>query len=83
MLALQDVKLSDLQKSGVLGSGAFGQVMLVKYEGQYMALKTLSKQQILEMGLQASLDRDPLENWPQLVLAVQLKPQCSCGLCLQ
>ena len=77
MLALQDVKLSDLQKIGVLGSGAFGQVMLVKYEGQYMALKTLSKQQILEMGLQASLDRDPLKNWPWLVLAIQLKLQCS------
>ena len=50
----QDVKLSDLEKIGVLGSGAFGQVMLVKYEGNYMALKTLSKQQILEMGLQVS-----------------------------
>lgn len=49
---MQDVKLSDLEKIGVLGSGAFGQVMLVKYEGQYMALKTLSKQQIIEMGLQ-------------------------------
>ena len=49
---VQDVKLSDLEKIGVLGSGAFGQVMLVKYEGNYMALKTLSKQQILEMGLQ-------------------------------
>ena len=51
---VQDVKLSDLEKIGVLGSGAFGQVMLVKYEGNYMALKTLSKQQILEMGLQVS-----------------------------
>lgn len=51
---MQDIKLSDLEKIGVLGSGAFGQVMLVKYEGQYMALKTLSKQQIIEMGLQAS-----------------------------
>ena len=51
---MQDVKLSDLEKIGVLGSGAFGQVMLVKYERQYMALKTLSKQQIIEMGLQAS-----------------------------
>ena len=48
------MKLSDLEKIGVLGSGAFGQVMLVKYEGNYMALKTLSKQQILEMGLQVS-----------------------------
>ena len=48
-----------------------------------MALKTLSKQQILEMGLQASLDRDPLKNWHQLVLVIQLKPQCSCGLWLK
>ena len=42
----------DLQRIAVLGSGAFGQVMLVKHEGKYMALKTLSKQQIVEMGLQ-------------------------------
>ena len=55
---MQDVKLSDLEKIGVLGSGAFGQVMLVKYEGNYMALKTLSKQQILEMGLQVSCSRN-------------------------
>ncbi len=57
---MQDIKLSDLEKIGVLGSGAFGQVMLVKYEGQYMALKTLSKQQIIEMGLQVSFSCQPL-----------------------
>ena len=60
LFGLQDVKLSDLEKIGVLGSGAFGQVMLVKYEGQYMALKTLSKQQIIEMGLQVSSSCLPL-----------------------
>ena len=59
---MQDVKLSDLEKIGVLGSGAFGHVMLVKYEGQYMALKTLSKQQIIEMGLQASSHAIPKTN---------------------
>lgn len=52
MLPWQDVKASDLQKIAVLGSGAFGQVMLVKHEGKYLALKTLSKPQIIEMGLQ-------------------------------
>ena len=36
----------------MLGAGAFGQVMLVKHEGKYLALKTLSKQQIMDMGLQ-------------------------------
>ena len=38
--------------------------MLVKYEGQYMALKTLSKQQIIEMGLQAS--SHPRSSQPRL-----------------
>ena len=50
----QDIKIGDLQRIAVLGSGAFGQVMLVKHEGKYMALKSLSKQQIVEMGLQVS-----------------------------
>lgn len=43
----------------MLGSGAFGQVMLVKHQGKYMALKSLSKQQILDMGLQVGM----LANW--------------------
>ena len=51
----QDIKATDLLKIAVLGSGAFGQVMLVKHESAYMALKSLSKQQILEMGLQVSM----------------------------
>lgn len=52
----QDIKAGDLEKIAVLGSGAFGQVMLVKHEGKYMALKSLSKQQILDMGLQVGKD---------------------------
>ena len=51
----QDIKATDLVKIAVLGSGAFGQVMLVKHESAYMALKSLSKQQILEMGLHVSM----------------------------
>jgi hypothetical protein len=47
----QDIRITDLQKVAVLGAGAFGQVMLVKHEGKYLALKTLSKQQIMDMGL--------------------------------
>ena len=73
-LALQDVKLSDLQKIGVLGSGAFGQVCWWS-PGRYLALKTLSKPQIVDMGLQASLDRVPLMLWHHAPpCAVQLTP---------
>ena len=35
----------------VLGAGAFGQVTLVKREGQYNALKTLAKMHIVQTGL--------------------------------
>jgi serine/threonine protein kinase len=58
----QDIKASDLVKIAPLGSGAFGLVMLVKHEGAYMALKSLSKQQILEMGLQVSTLLSQLNN---------------------
>ena len=64
----QDVRIGDLQKLAVLGAGAFGQVMLVKHEGKYLALKTLSKQQIMEMGLQV----------PCRALLCLLQPEASC-----
>ena len=38
----------------MLGSGAFGRVALVRHEGRYYALKTLSKAHVLATGLQAS-----------------------------
>jgi len=37
--------------------------MLVKHQGKYMALKSLSKQQILDMGLQVGM----LANWLTLL----------------
>ena len=58
-LCQQDIKATDLEKIAVLGAGAFGQVMLVKNEGKYMALKTLSKQQILDLGLQVCTSVSP------------------------
>ncbi|CAL8467781.1 g7319 [Coccomyxa elongata] len=63
----QDIKAGDLEKIAVLGSGAFGQVMLVKHEGKYMALKSLSKQQILDMGLQEHVKREK-----------QIMAECDC-----
>ena len=52
--ALQAISLRDLKRVAVLGAGAFGQVLLVKANGQYYALKCLNKEQIVKMGLQAS-----------------------------
>ena len=46
--------MSDLKKVATLGAGAFGQVQLVKYEDKFYAMKTLSKAQIIEMGLQVT-----------------------------
>ncbi|KAK9909485.1 hypothetical protein WJX75_003002 [Coccomyxa subellipsoidea] len=65
--AATDIKASDLVKIAPLGSGAFGLVMLVKHEGAYMALKSLSKQQILEMGLQEHVKREK-----------QIMAECDC-----
>lgn len=44
--------LADLKKVAVLGSGAFGQVTLVRQGSKYYALKTLAKAQVLANGLQ-------------------------------
>ena len=49
---VQAIALRDLRVIGQLGSGAFGQVSLVRYEGRYYALKALSKAHVLQAGLQ-------------------------------
>jgi serine/threonine protein kinase len=50
--APQKVTMADLEKVSILGSGAFGQVMLVRYQGKAYALKVLNKSHIVQMGLQ-------------------------------
>jgi hypothetical protein len=44
--------LDDFEKVAVLGAGAFGQVLLVRQGTDYYALKVLSKQHLLQTGLQ-------------------------------
>ena len=46
------MSLDDFEKVAVLGAGAFGQVLLVKRGVAYYALKVLSKQHLLQTGLQ-------------------------------
>ena len=46
------LSLDDFEKVAVLGAGAFGQVLLVKRGANYFALKVLSKQHLLQTGLQ-------------------------------
>jgi serine/threonine protein kinase len=46
------LSLDDFEKVAVLGAGAFGQVLLVKRGAEYYALKVLSKQHLLQTGLQ-------------------------------
>jgi hypothetical protein len=48
----QALKLEDLKHVAMLGSGAFGRVTLVQYEGRYYALKALSKAHVVQTGLQ-------------------------------
>lgn len=52
----QTLKPEDLRHIAVLGSGAFGRVTLVEYEGKTYALKTLSKAHIIQTGLQVRGD---------------------------
>ena len=44
--------MEDLKHVAMLGSGAFGRVTLVQYEGRYYALKALSKAHVVQTGLQ-------------------------------
>lgn len=46
------MSLADFEKVTVLGAGAFGQVLLVRQGPKYYALKVLSKQHLLQTGLQ-------------------------------
>jgi hypothetical protein len=46
------MSLDDFEKVAVLGAGAFGQVLLVRQGSSYYALKVLSKQHLLQTGLQ-------------------------------
>lgn len=53
----QAIGLDNLKHLAVLGSGAFGRVTLVQYEGRYFALKTLSKAHVVQTGLQVGVLR--------------------------
>ncbi|KAL4451289.1 hypothetical protein ABPG77_009361 [Micractinium sp. CCAP 211/92] len=52
------IGLDNLKHVAVLGSGAFGRVTLVQYEGRYFALKTLSKAHVVQTGLQEHIKRE-------------------------
>ena len=52
------VSLDDLEKIAVLGMGAFGKVLLVKYKEKRYALKCLRKAQIVTMGLTEHIKRE-------------------------
>jgi len=52
------VSLGDLEKIAVLGMGAFGKVLLVKYKEKRYALKCLRKAQIVTMGLTEHIKRE-------------------------
>ena len=52
------VTLDDLEKIAVLGMGAFGKVLLVKYKEKRYALKCLRKAQIVTMGLTEHIKRE-------------------------
>ncbi|GAB4820005.1 hypothetical protein N2152v2_007051 [Parachlorella kessleri] len=52
------ITLSDLRQLAMLGTGAFGKVSLVEYEGKTYALKTLSKGHIIQTGLQEHIKRE-------------------------
>eukprot|EP00884_Botryococcus_braunii_P004083 jgi/Botrbrau1/13676/Bobra.0378s0008.1 len=56
----RNFSLNELSKVAVLGAGAFGQVHLVKGGGKHFALKTLSKPQIMDMGLQEHVKREKM-----------------------
>ena len=54
MVSGLQLSLDDFEKVAVLGAGAFGQVLLVRRGADYYALKVLSKQHLLQTGLQVS-----------------------------
>ncbi|CAF4635328.1 unnamed protein product, partial [Rotaria socialis] len=46
----QTVKIEDFQLGRTLGTGAFGYVVLAKYENRSLALKIMEKHVIVELG---------------------------------
>eukprot|EP00803_Ostreobium_quekettii_P011350 evm.model.scf_945.2 EVM.evm.TU.scf_945.2 scf_945:18680-23149(+) len=52
------VKLEDLKKHGVLGTGGFGRVLLVSHCGKFYALKCMSKAYVKESNLQDHVKRE-------------------------
>ena len=49
---MQKLVLADLKNVATLGSGAFGNVSLVRYGSKHYALKSISKAQLIAQGLQ-------------------------------
>lgn len=56
--ALQSIQVSESEAKAVLGAGGFGQVLLVKYRGQFNALKCISKAFVKEQGLTEHVKRE-------------------------
>lgn len=55
---MQPLTVKDFKQLAVLGSGAFGRVTLVKYEGKCYALKALAKGHIVQSGLHEHIKRE-------------------------
>ncbi len=50
--------MDEAQAVAVLGAGGFGQVLLVCYRGQHLALKAVSKAFVKEQGLVEHVKRE-------------------------
>ncbi len=50
--------MNQVHALAVLGAGGFGQVLLVRYKGQYTALKCVAKAFVQEQGLVAHIKRE-------------------------
>jgi hypothetical protein len=89
----QALKLEDSKHVAMLGSGAFGRVTLVQYEGRYYALKALSKAHVVQTGLQvrpaglsdsAAVKQETMLSKPALPCqypAPLFFPSCPCRSC--
>lgn len=56
--SLIQVRLEDLKRHGVLGTGGFGRVVLVSYASKYYALKCMSKAYVIESNLQEHVKQE-------------------------
>ncbi|GAX72756.1 hypothetical protein CEUSTIGMA_g212.t1 [Chlamydomonas eustigma] len=54
----KEVELSKVKVLSMLGSGGFGQVLLVEYYGEHFALKCMKKDFVLEQGLVDHVTRE-------------------------